>query len=192
MDAAKTTMKNYSDQLDRLRERQGMTAPTAGIVMGAPRREEIGKEFQKEQQEPFCSIGDPSKLIVLVPVTPHQYQLLRNDLTSLKELRVDVRIPGRKSETVPGRIVQLPESDAKSVPLPLSNRGGGPLAVKQTANPNEISPQLQQYLVTVELTDPDDAIVPGTLVRVKIHCKWQTAAWWVWHAISSAFDLSLI
>ena len=95
-------------------------------------------------------------------------------------------------ETVPGRVVRLPESDAKTIPLPLSNKGGGPLPVKQTANPNEISPQTQQYLVTVELPQPDDAIVPGTLVRAKIHCKWQTGAWWVWHTISSAFDLSLI
>jgi putative peptide zinc metalloprotease protein len=127
-----------------------------------------------------------------VPVTPHDYQLLRNDLSALKELNVDLRVPGRKSDTVPGRIVRLPEADAKTIPLPLSNKGGGPLPVKQTANPNEISPQTQQYLVTVELPQPDDAIVPGTLVRAKIHCKWQTGAWWVWHAISSAFDLSLM
>ena len=127
-----------------------------------------------------------------MPVTPQDFQLLRNDLTSLKELKVDVRIPGRKSETLPGRIVRLPEADAKVVPLPLSNKGGGPLAVKQSPDPNEIAPQSQQYLVTVELPAVDDAIVPGTLVRVKIHCKWQTGAWWVWHAISSAFDLQLM
>jgi putative peptide zinc metalloprotease protein len=192
MEKAKSEVDVREQRQDLLQARQGMRAPTDGVVLGVPRREEVGKEFQRDQPEPFCSIGDPSKLIVLVPVTPHDYQLLRNDLSALKELKVDIRIPGRKSETVPGRVVRLPESDAKSIPLPLSNKGGGPLPVKQTANQNEISPQTQQYLVTVELPQPDDAIVPGTLVRAKIHCKWQTGAWWVWHAISSAFDLSLI
>jgi putative peptide zinc metalloprotease protein len=190
--AAKAKMDAIQDQIDRLTERKGMRAPVAGVVLGAPKFEDVGKEFPRESPLPFCSVGDPSKLIILVPVSPHDYQLLRNDLVLLKELKVDVRIPGRKSEVVPGRIVRLPESDAHEIPLPLSNKGGGPLAVKPTGDPNHIEPQSQQYLVTVELPQPDDAIVPGSLVRVKIHCKWQTGAWWVWHAISSAFDLGLM
>jgi putative peptide zinc metalloprotease protein len=189
---AKAKVEGIERQLDRLRGRQGVTAPADGIVLGAPRREDVGKEYLRDNPQPFCSVGDPSKLIVLVPVSPQDYQLLRNDLTALKELNVDVRIPGRKSETVAGRVVRLPEADAKVVPLPLSNKGGGPLPVKPSNDPNEIVPQSQQYLVTVELPMPDDAIVPGTLVRVKIHCKWKTGAWWVWHAISSAFDLQLM
>jgi putative peptide zinc metalloprotease protein len=88
--------------------------------------------------------------------------------------------------------VRLPESDAKDVPLPLTQRGGGPVAVKPSQDPNVNVPQSQQYLVTVELPHPDPAICPGTMVSVKIHCKWQTAAWRVWRAISSAFDLGLI
>jgi putative peptide zinc metalloprotease protein len=194
MNSAKAKVEAIEDQIDRLQQRKGMRAPAAGVVLGAPRREDINKEYLRDNPQPFCSIGDPSKLIVLVPVSPHDYQLLRNDLMALKELAVDVRVPGRKSETVKGRVVRLPESDAKDVPLPLSNKGGGPLAEKQTGdpNPNVHAPQSQQYLVTVELPTPDDAIVPGTLVRVKIHCQWKTSAWWVWHAISSAFDLQLI
>jgi putative peptide zinc metalloprotease protein len=188
----KARVEEIERQLDRLRGRQGVTAPAAGIVLGAPRREDVGKEFLRDNPQPFCTIGDPSKLIVLVPVSPQDYQLLRNDLTALNELKVEIRIPGRKSETVRGRIVRLPEADAKIVPLALSNKGGGPLAIKPSNNPEEISPQSQQYLVTVELPAPDDAIVPGTLVKVKIHCKWKTGAWWVWHAISSAFDLQLM
>jgi hypothetical protein len=53
-------------------------------------------------------------------------------------------------------------------------------------------PQSQQYLVTVNLQDADPAVCPGTLAQVKIHCRWRTAAWWVWRAISSTFDLGLI
>jgi putative peptide zinc metalloprotease protein len=190
--SAKAKVDAFQLELDRLGERNGMRAPVNGVVLGAPRREEVGKEFLRDQPQPFCSIGDPSKLIVLVPVSPHDYQLLRDDLTTLKALEVDVRIPGRKSETVRGRVLRLPEADAKTVPPSLSNKYGGPLAIKPSNNPNEIAPQSQQYLVTVELPLPDEAIVPGTLVRVKIHCQWKTGAWWVWHAISSAFDLQLI
>ncbi|HEY1378482.1 MAG TPA: site-2 protease family protein, partial [Gemmataceae bacterium] len=148
---AKAKVDVIEDELDRLRERRGMRAPADGVVLGAPRSEDVGKEFQRDQPAPFCSVGDPSKLIVLVPVSPHDYQLLRNDLNDLKELKVEIRVPGRKSETVPGRVVRLPESDAKDLPLPLTNKGGGPLAVKPTADPNVNAPQTQQYLVTVEL-----------------------------------------
>ena len=53
---------------------------------------------------------------------------------------MDVRIPGRKSETVTGRIVRLPEADAKDVPSALANRGGGPLPVKPTQRPERQRP----------------------------------------------------
>jgi putative peptide zinc metalloprotease protein len=192
MRSSKAKVDSIEQMIDRLQGRGGVTAPAKGVVLGAPRREDVGKEFLRDQPLPFCTIGDPSKVVIQVPVSPHEYQLLRNDLTALKELKVDVRIRGRMSETVPGRIVRLPEADAKDVPAALSNKFGGPLPVKPSNDPNINAPQSQQYLVTVELPTPDDAIVPGTLVRVKIHCKWQTGAWWVWHAISSAFDLGLM
>lgn len=186
---ARAKMDVIQAQLVRLRN---LRASSDGIVLGAPPREEVGKEFPRESQQPFCSVGDPSRLIILVPVSPAEFQLLRDDLSHLQNLEVDVRIPGRKTETVPGRIVRLPELDASSVPLALTHKAGGPLAIKPSPNPEIYVPQSQQYLVTVELPRPDDAIVPGSLVRVKIHCKWKTGAWWVWHTISSAFDLGLI
>jgi putative peptide zinc metalloprotease protein len=192
MHEAKVKADFIQQQIDNLGARRGVRAPRAGVVLGAPRPEDVGKEWQRDQPLQFCSIGDPSKLMILVPVSPSDYQLLRNDLTDLKELAVDVRIPGRGAKTVPGRIVRLPESDAKDVPLALTQRGGGPLAVKPSQDPNVNVPQSQQYLVTVELIDPDPTICPGTMVSVKVHCKWRTAAWRVWHAISSAFDLGLI
>jgi putative peptide zinc metalloprotease protein len=193
---ARAKMDAIQHQIDRLEERQGPTAPADGIILGAPPPEEVGKEFPRDAPQPFCSVGDPSRVTILVPVSPADYQLLRSDLLDSKEKRLDVeiRIPGRKSETVAGRIVRLPESDAKEVPLALTHKSGGPLAIKpqQSENPNVSVPQSQQYLVTVEIPNPDAGICPGALVRVKIHCKWRTSAWWVWHTISSAFDLGLI
>ena len=193
MNAARVQMDHRQSEIDQLGTRQGLLAPRAGIVLGAPKKDEVNKEWLRDQSLPFCEIGDPTKLLVLVPVSPHDYQVLRSDLEAEGELQVSIRIPGRRSEVIMGKVTRLPASDAKDVPVGLTHRGGGPLAVKPaTADPNVNVPQSQQYLIQVELPQPDDAIVPGTLVSVKIHCRWRTCAWWVWHAISSAFDIGLI
>jgi putative peptide zinc metalloprotease protein len=184
---------HFQKQIDEIGDKRGLLSPSDGVVLGAPKPDDVGKEFLREDPTPFCSIGDPNRLIVLVPVSPHDYQVLSSDLKEMKELAVSIRIPGRGSDYVPGRVVRLPESDAKDVPLPLAQSGGGPLAIKPgTDQQKQRMPQSQQYLVTVEITQPDDAVCPGTLVQAKIHCRWRTSAWWVWHAIASAFDLGLL
>jgi putative peptide zinc metalloprotease protein len=109
-----------------------------------------------------------------------------------RALAVSIRAPGQGTNIYQGRIKELPASDAKDLPLPLTHRGGGPLAVKPNNDPNLNVPQSQQYLVSVDILQPDGSLVPGTIVKVKIHCRWQTGAWWCWRAISSAFDLGLI
>jgi hypothetical protein len=53
-------------------------------------------------------------------------------------------------------------------------------------------PLSQQYLIEVEIENPDKYICPGTLAQVKIHLRWRTTAWWVWHKVSDLFDLGLI
>ena len=123
---------------------------------------------------------------------PSDYHLLQSDMADGRTLPVSIRVPGRGAEIIEGRITQLPASDAKDLPLALTHRGGGPLAVKPSNDPNVNVPQSQQYIVTVNILQPDSTICPGSLVKVKIHCKWQTGAWWCWRAISSAFDLGLI
>jgi putative peptide zinc metalloprotease protein len=102
-----------------------------------------------------------------------------------------VRLPIR-NVILQGRVKRLPEAEAKQVPVQLTHRGGGSLAVKPSGNPNELVPQSQQFLVVVEIDDPDRAVTPGTLAKVKIHCRWRTAAWWTWRKINSLFDLGLI
>jgi putative peptide zinc metalloprotease protein len=176
-------------QLDKLRN---LRAPCAGIVMSAPKPDEIGKYWEKDQPVPFCQIGDPKTLRALVPVPPSDYHLLQSDMADGRQLAVSIRVPGRGSEVIAGRVAQLPQSDAKDLPLALTQRGGGPLAVKPSNDPNINVPQSQHYLIPVEILHPDSAICPGTMVKVKIHCRWQTCAWWCWRAISSAFDLGLI
>jgi hypothetical protein len=112
----------------------------------------------------------------------------------LADLDVIIRIQGRDSQTWKGRIRQLPESEAKTVPLAMSNRAGGPVAVKagaggQTGN---LVPATQQYLVYVEILDPDDSILPGTMAQVKIYCQPETCVHWLWRTLNQTFDLGLM
>jgi putative peptide zinc metalloprotease protein len=114
----------------------------------------------------------------------------------LADLDVVVRIQGRDSQTWKGRIRHLPESEAKTVPLIMSNRASGPVAVKATtgaaAQKGELTPATQQYLVYLEVVDADDAILPGTMAQVKIYCQPETCVHWLWRTLNETFDLGLI
>jgi putative peptide zinc metalloprotease protein len=117
----------------------------------------------------------------------------------LADLDVIIRIKGRDSQTWKGRICQLPESEAKTVPPILSNHQGGPVAVKagvaaKTGTPGEqqLVPTTQQYLVYLEVIDADDSIVPGTAAQVKIYCQPETCVHWLWRWLNETFDLGLI
>jgi putative peptide zinc metalloprotease protein len=170
-----------------------LRAPRSGIIMSPPHPDEVGKLWEKEQNIPFCTIGDPSKLRVVVPLSPSEYRLLKRDRDKLlkdgKDLEVTLRIHGRETKTWSGKVVRLPESAAKYIPAALSNKCGGPVATKPSVRPDVFEPLSQQYLVYIEIQDLDTAIRPGLMAQAKIHCKYRTLAWWAWHSISEAFNL---
>jgi putative peptide zinc metalloprotease protein len=178
------------------REHLTLRAPCDGAVMGLPKIDEVGKKWEKDQSAPFCSVGDPGRLRVLVPLTPDDYALVRDDLKEREKngekVPVTVRVQGRAALTWTGEVVNLPESEAKEIPIPLSNKVGGPLAIKPTSQPAHPEPQSQVFLVGINIDKPDRAIVPGVMAQVKIHCEYRSCAWWTWRAISSAFDLGLL
>ena len=93
-------------------------------------------------------------------------------------------------------MTHLPESIDKKVPLALTTKGGGPLAVKpnnsSNSDPSQLEPQNQVYLVGIDILDADRAIRPGAIGQVKVHCEYRTCAWWVWRWVSATFDLGLI
>jgi putative peptide zinc metalloprotease protein len=176
-----------------------LRAPRAGVVMSPPKVDEIGKLWEKDQSMPFCSVGDVTQLRVLVPVGPADYRLLDEDLRSLRlrrgdeaELEAQIRVQGRAGNIWAGSVTQLPESEAREIPPPLSNKAGGPVAVRPSTNNDKFIPLSQQYLVSVEFKDPDRALAPGTMAQVKIHCRYRTCVWWVWRKLSSTFDLGLL
>jgi putative peptide zinc metalloprotease protein len=180
-------------QIDRIKN---LTAPRAGVVMSAPRKNDIGKQWEIEPATPVCSIGEQTHLRVMFPVSPADYRLLKDNLAASPgqsmRVPVSVHVPGRTDRNWEAWLTQLPESEAKDVPVQLTQQCGGPLAVKPGQRQGVCVPQAQQYLVVAEFKDPDFTVCPGTLVQIKVHCSWRTAAWWTWRAISSALDLGLI
>jgi putative peptide zinc metalloprotease protein len=110
----------------------------------------------------------------------------------MADLDVIIRIKGHDSRTWKGKIHQLPESEAKTVPPMLSNRQGGPVAVKAGTQADKLVPTTQQYLVYVDIVDPDETIVPGTSAQVKIYCQPETCVHWLWRWLNETFDLGLI
>jgi hypothetical protein len=76
--------------------------------------------------------------------------------------------------------------------MALTNRAGGPLAIKQGENPNKFVPQNQVFLVGIDIENPGGTICPGMLAQVKVHNEYRTCAWWVWHTLSATFDLGLL
>jgi putative peptide zinc metalloprotease protein len=174
-----------------------LTAPRDGYVMGSPSAEDKFKPWEKaDMDKPFCHIGDTTKLRMLVPVSPDDYSLIKTDLARKKkngqDLLVTVRIHGFGSQTWPGRVVHVPTLADKTVPLQLTTKGGGPLAMKPGSDPNDPEVQGQVYLIGIDFeTKTERAVSPGTLGQAKIHCEYRSAAWWAWRTISGTFDLGL-
>jgi putative peptide zinc metalloprotease protein len=169
-----------------------LRAPRAGVVLAPPRIDAVGKLWDRDTTTPFCGIGDPSRLVALVPVSPADYRLLQEDLARTPHLGATIRVLGAEGDTWPGKVAGLPAAEARVVPWPLTMQGGGPLAIKPGGRPDQYEPQAQHYLVPVELLRVDGAIYPGALAQVKMHCRWRSCAWWLWRSLAGTFDLGLI
>jgi hypothetical protein len=168
-------------------------APRNGVVIGLPAPDELGKKWDRDQQTTvFCSVGNKSKLRVVVPLSPADYALLKDNLEKQRgTLEIAIRVQGHDSQTWEGKVSQLPQADAKDIPPQLSTKAGGPLAVKPISEPGKIAPQGQWFLVGVDFVEPDDTIAINSHAQVKFHNEYRSCAWWAYRAISNAFDLGL-
>ena len=111
----------------------------------------------------------------------------------LAQVPVTIRIQGRGSETWQGRVSYLPESEAKEVPLALSNKAGGPVPVKaERSKSGGLIPQTQYYLVYIDILNPDNAMAPGTMAQVKIKTKNETCLKWMWRTVNTSMELRLM
>jgi hypothetical protein len=129
---------------------------------------------------------------VLLRANPHERGSPEKG-PQLVPLDVTLRIQGLDSATWKGKVTVLPESDPKNIPMALSNKAGGPVAVKATNSPSgALIPQTQVYLVFVDIDNPDHTILPGNMSQVKIYCRPETCLRWAWRKINDAFNLGLI
>lgn len=187
--------QKHLEILDREIDLLTVRAPRDGHVGGIPQPDEIGRLWEKDNDKPFCNIGNRSRLRVLVPVTSSDFDLIRENIAKvgIERLPVTIRVQGRDSKIWQGRInSNLPKTKAEEIPLPLSSKGGGPVAVRPSSDPSKLQPQDQVFLVAVDFEDPDEALITGTLAQVKIHNEYRSCAWWCWRAISEAVDLYLL
>jgi putative peptide zinc metalloprotease protein len=177
----------------RLNQVRELRAPRDGVVLAAPQPDEIGKLFDRgyTETEPIFSIGDPLKVQVRVPVNPPDYRLLKEDLTDLKELNVSILVKGRSDHEFTGRLKTLPAQNSETVPVQLTQRGGGSLAIKPGGDPKVFVPLAQVYVVDIDVTNPDRAVLLGQIAVVKIHTKWRSGAWWVGRALANSLDIGL-
>ncbi|VTR98614.1 m50 family : Multidrug resistance efflux pump OS=Singulisphaera acidiphila (strain ATCC BAA-1392 / DSM 18658 / VKM B-2454 / MOB10) GN=Sinac_6853 PE=4 SV=1: Peptidase_M50 [Gemmata massiliana] len=194
---ARAKAETADDDVSRLLMRKSrldeLKAPRDGMLVSAPKRDDIGKLYDKGYTDapPVFAVGDPGRLVLKVPVSPLHFRVLKDDLAARKELNVSIYVKGRSDRTFQGKLRKLPEQNAATVPLALTQRGGGSLAVKPSEDPNVLIPLAQVYLVEVEMTDPDAAVDPGQLATVKVHARWRSGAWWVARALSNSLDIGL-
>jgi putative peptide zinc metalloprotease protein len=188
--AAENQLELLTARTNKVRE---LRAPRDGIVLAAPQPDEIGKLFDRGYTEttPLFTVGDPNRLLVRLPINPPDYRILKEDLTARNELEVSILIKGRSDTEFTGFVRTLPGQNSETVPVQLTQRGGGPLAIKPGGDPNVYVPLAQVYLVDVEVADPDGAVLLGQLCTVKVHTKWRSGAWWVGRALANALDIGL-
>jgi len=190
---AEVALKQTMAEMERL----VLRSPRDGVVLNLPQIDEIGKRFGDKDQDPnFCSIGDATKLRVLVPLSGSDYDLVQENQKKLKELDVTIRVQGHDSRTWKGTISQLPKQDSPEIPPQLSTKFNGPIAVKPGSPQGKMLPQGQVFLVGVDIKwddekKPDDTIAINSLAQVKIHNEYRSCAWWIWRTVTGAFDLHL-
>jgi putative peptide zinc metalloprotease protein len=178
---------------------KSLKAPRDGIVMSAPKKDDMFKFWDKAESGPFCKIGDMTKLRLLVPVGATEYRRIKEDLDRKREeapseqpaLDASILLGNRSDHIYRGRVTTLPDTHESNIPVGLTSRAGGPVAIRPSQNSGVNEPVAQTYIVQVEILDPDASILPGTQAKVKIHLHWRSAAWWVGQKLASALDWGL-
>jgi putative peptide zinc metalloprotease protein len=194
--------------LHKLREEElVLVAPRDGIVGQGLRRDDIGRTIEgagsQPQASPTFTIHEPGKFRVCMPLATSDYNRLREDLRDLareqqrtgqeRDLTVNLRVQGLDSSTWDGKIARLDESEARFIPMMLSNRAGGPVTVQApTGKSQGLAPQTQQFLVYIDIIDPDPAMTVGQMAQTKIYLRHETCLQWAWRTINDVFNLRLM
>lgn len=183
------------DALTRiLKEKLIFKAPVDGVIAEAPKIADIGKQFQDDPRNPLFVIYQPGYLTACMPLTTAEFKRLLDYTGTSAKLRspqLVLRIHGQGMKEWTGDIKALPPAEAREIPLALTNRGGGPVAVKAGSRPEQLVPQTQHFLVYIDIQGGDDSLLPGNMAQVKIFLKPETCAQWIWRSINDIFELGL-
>jgi multidrug efflux pump subunit AcrA (membrane-fusion protein) len=147
-----------------------LRAPRSGTVLSPPSLEQIGRLWQQGQR--VCTIADLSRLQVFLPLPPLDYEMLKKALHTATPapLRTTIRLEGLDGLACEGQVGgnRLPKSPARVIPVELSSRSGGPVAVLPNGPAGRQVPRDEVYLVAVDLKDPGCLILPGLRAQVTI------------------------
>jgi hypothetical protein len=183
-----------------------LKADRDGIIGQAPKIEDVGRLFEgarDQQTQAIFTIHETGKVRVCMPLVTEDYHRLARDYYKLQqdnrdlheneELWINLRVHGLGKTTWRGSIERLEDSEVKNIPIMLSNRGGGPVAVQPpTSKTPGLVPQTQHYLVYITIDNPDQAIMVGAMSQVKIYLQPETCLHWAWRSINDLFNLRLI
>ena len=61
-----------------------------------------------------------------------------------------------------------------------------------SAKSQGLVPQTQQYLIYIDVTDPDEAMMPGEMGQTKIYLRHETCVQWLWRTVNDVFNLRLM
>lgn len=182
-------------------------APRDGVVGQAPKRDDIGRMFEgsreQQQSQPIFTVHEEGKIRLCMPLTTSDFNRLSRDYRVQQEknkkagkdesLWINMRVHGLDTSTWRGAIERLDESEAKFVPILLSSRANGPVAVHPPSGKSQgLIPQTQHYLIYINIDDPDPAIAVGAMAQVKIYLQPETCLHWAWRTINDLFNPRLI
>ena len=166
-----------------------LRAPRSGVVVGLPDPSEFGRLWSLNGEKPFCTIGDPDRLWLLVSLPSAEYRRVRDDRDRGVATPVVMAVPGCPGQPYSCRIVRFPEAENDVVPPELTAPHGGPVEVYGDASRHALShaaiPRRRGVLSAPAAAQPDR----GSWSR-SCSVAAETAASWLWETLAASVESS--
>lgn len=160
-------MRNFQEQMNKL----NVTVPAdvSGTVFSPPKPEKLGTVMKSG--EPFCLIGDPTKLEAYI-VVPHA------DRPLVEVGRpVWLKLSGHVGDIREGEVEQIATTEIFELPPALSNKHGG--EVQSTSDPDRKieRPMFKSFAVQVPVSNEDLSLVAGTRGVARLSVGYRSLYW---------------
>jgi putative peptide zinc metalloprotease protein len=165
------------------RARLTLRAPRAGVVLGLPSREAVGKWLDGGAE--LCRVGNATALRAVLLIEPSE----RGGVEPGKPAWV--RVHGGGARRWPAVVRDVAEVEARSIPPQLSHHAGGDVATEQDPVSRQEAPRAQHYLVSVRIDGAGGVLHPGALGRVRITAGSQTLWWRARRYLATTFNWGL-